>query len=146
MTRLASPSDVGRLLKPYVFLDFVDYDGPEFMGELHPHSGIATVTYIVEGVIDYIDPDGRTGIFTAGGVEYMHAGRGMWRGGGVQSGRTLGFQLWIALPPELEHTPPTSIYVPPKRSRTMDPSACCSGPTVQLQARSPRPCRSPTSR
>jgi redox-sensitive bicupin YhaK (pirin superfamily) len=112
MTRLMSPSDIGQFLKPFVFLDFIDYQGPEFRGELHPHSGIATVSYMVDGVIDYIDPDGHTGILTGGGVEYMHAGRGMWHGGGIQSGRTLGFQLWIALPPELELTPPTSRYVP----------------------------------
>jgi redox-sensitive bicupin YhaK (pirin superfamily) len=112
MSRLMSPSDLGSFLKPFVFLDFVDYQGPEHRGELHPHSGIATVSYMAEGVIDYIDPDGHTGTLTRGGVEFMHAGRGMWHGGGIQAGHTRGFQLWIALPPELEMTPPSSTYVP----------------------------------
>ena len=41
----------------------------------------------------------------------MQAGRGMWHGGGLdQTGRTRGFQLWIALPPELELGPAISIY------------------------------------
>jgi redox-sensitive bicupin YhaK (pirin superfamily) len=110
-----SPSDMGQFLKPFVFLDFIDYEGPAFLGELHPHSGIATVTYIAEGIIKYIDPDGYTGSLTGGGVEFMHAGRGMWHGGGIKAGHTRGFQLWIALPPELEMTPPTSKYVPADR-------------------------------
>ena len=38
-------------------------------------------------------------------------GRGMWHGGGLdKAGRTRGFQLWIALPPELESGPTISIY------------------------------------
>jgi redox-sensitive bicupin YhaK (pirin superfamily) len=41
----------------------------------------------------------------------MQAGRGMWHGGGLDKARrTRGFQLWIALPPELELGPAISIY------------------------------------
>jgi redox-sensitive bicupin YhaK (pirin superfamily) len=51
----------------------------------------------------------------AGGVEWMQAGRGMWHGGGLdQTGRTRGFQLWIALPPELELGPTVSLYQAPE--------------------------------
>jgi redox-sensitive bicupin YhaK (pirin superfamily) len=43
ITRLMSPSDFGRLLKPFVFLDLIDNQGTPFSGfGLHPHSGIAT--------------------------------------------------------------------------------------------------------
>jgi redox-sensitive bicupin YhaK (pirin superfamily) len=52
ITRLMSPSDFGRLLKPFVFLDLIDNQGTPFSGfGLHPHSGIATVTYIAEGSV-----------------------------------------------------------------------------------------------
>ena len=45
----------------------------------------------------------------------MLAGRGMWHGGGLdKAGRTRGFQLWIALPPELELSPATSVYLAPE--------------------------------
>ena len=45
----------------------------------------------------------------------MQAGRGMWHGGGLdKAGRTRGFQLWIALPPELELGPTISIYQAPE--------------------------------
>jgi redox-sensitive bicupin YhaK (pirin superfamily) len=106
-----SPSDLGELLKPFVFLDLVDHEGAPFSGPLHPHSGIATLTYIAEGAVSYIDSDGARGTLAAGGVEWMQAGRGMWHGGGLdRAGRTRGFQLWIALPPELELGRTISIY------------------------------------
>jgi redox-sensitive bicupin YhaK (pirin superfamily) len=115
ITRLVSPSDLGEILKPFVFLDLFDHEGAPFNGPLHPHSGIATLTYVAEGAVSYIDPDNNRGTLPAGGVEWMQAGRGMWHGGGLDKpGRTRGFQLWIALPPELELGPTISIYQPPK--------------------------------
>jgi redox-sensitive bicupin YhaK (pirin superfamily) len=111
ITRLMSPSDFGQWLKPFVFLDLLDHQGPPFNGALHPHSGIATLTYVAEGVVSYVDPDNVHGLLTAGGVEWMQAGRGMWHDGGIEAaGRTRGFQLWIALPPQLELGPTISIY------------------------------------
>src|SRR5437879_2152623 len=67
ITRLMSPSDFGRLLKPFVFLDRFETQGNPFTGfGLHPHSGIATFTYVA-------------------------AGGGVWHGGGTgESGRTAG--------------------------------------------------------
>ena len=114
-TRLMSPSDFGEILKPFVFLDFFDHEGAPFTAGLHPHSGIATLTYIAEGSVSYVDPDNVKGTVPKGGVEWMLAGRGMWHGGGLdKAGRTRGFQLWIALPPELELGPATSIYLAPE--------------------------------
>jgi hypothetical protein len=109
-----SPSDLGEILKPFVFLDLFDHEGPPFEGPLHPHSGIATVTYVTEGAISYIDPANVRGVLPAGGVEWMQAGRGMWHGGGLdKAGRTRGFQLWLALPPALELGQTISIYQAP---------------------------------
>ena len=114
VTRLMSPSDFGEILKPFVFLDLFDHEGPPFNGPLHPHSGIATLTYVAEGVVSYIDPNNVRGTLPAGGVEWMQSGRGMWHGGGLdKAGRTRGFQLWIALPPELELGPTISIFQAP---------------------------------
>jgi redox-sensitive bicupin YhaK (pirin superfamily) len=48
-TRLMSPSDFGEILKPFVFLDLFDHEGAPFNGGLHPHSGIATLTYVAVG-------------------------------------------------------------------------------------------------
>ena len=115
ITRLMSPSDLGEMLKPFVFLDLFDHEGPPFNGPLHPHSGIATLTYVAEGAVSYIDPDNVRGTLSAGGVEWMQAGRGMWHGGGFdKAGRTRGFQLWVALPPALELSPTISVYQAPE--------------------------------
>jgi redox-sensitive bicupin YhaK (pirin superfamily) len=115
ITRLMSPSDFGRLLKPFVFLDRFDTQGNAFSGlGLHPHSGIATLTSVAEGSVSYQDTNGATGLLPAGGIEWMRAGGGVWHGGGTgESGRTRGFQLWIALPPELELGPSESVYLSP---------------------------------
>jgi redox-sensitive bicupin YhaK (pirin superfamily) len=116
ITRLMSPSDFGRLLKPFVFLDLFDNQGKPFSGfGLHPHSGIATLTHVAEGSVSYEDTDGATGLLPAGGLEWMRAGGGVWHGGGSgEPGRTRGFQLWIALPPELELGPSESVYYSPE--------------------------------
>src|SRR5258708_416734 len=104
ITRLMSPSDFGRLLKPFVFLDLFETQGNPFTGfGLHPHSGIATLTYVAEGSVRYQDTNGATGLLPAGGIEWMRAGGGGWHGCGTrETGRTRGVQLCIALPPELE--------------------------------------------
>jgi redox-sensitive bicupin YhaK (pirin superfamily) len=75
----------------------------------------ATLTYVAEGAVRYIDPDNVEGTLAAGGVEWMQAGRGMWHGGGLdKAGRTRGFQLWIALPPVFELGPTVSVYQAPE--------------------------------
>jgi redox-sensitive bicupin YhaK (pirin superfamily) len=116
ITRLMSPSDFGSLLKPFVFLDLIDNHGKPFSGfGLHPHSGIATLTYVAEGSVRYEDTNGATGLLRAGGIEWMRAGGGVWHGGGAgEPGRTRGFQLWIALPPELELGPSESVHLAPE--------------------------------
>jgi redox-sensitive bicupin YhaK (pirin superfamily) len=112
ITRLASPGDLGKVLKPFVFVDLFDNGGREFRGfGLHPHSGIATLTYMAEGSTSYEDTNGARGLLTAGGVEWMRAGHGVWHGGGAgEPGLARGFQLWVALPPHLELGPSVSLY------------------------------------
>jgi len=111
-----SPSGFGRFLKPFVFLDLIDNQGKPFSGfGLHPHSGIATLTYVAEGSVRYEDTNGATGLLRAGGIEWMRAGGGVWHGGGAgEPGRTRGFQLWVALPPDLELGPSESVYLAPE--------------------------------
>src|SRR6478736_5493434 len=103
LVRLMSPGDIGQMLKPFVFLDHFDLRGGSGGTELHPHSGIATVTYLFEGSIRYEDSNGTTGVLQAGGVEWFKAAQGAWHGGGPgDTGRSRGFQLWLALPPHDE--------------------------------------------
>src|SRR5260370_29857696 len=62
ITRLVSPGDLGKVLKPFVFVDLFDNGRREFRGfGLHPHSGIATLTYMAEGSTSYEDTNGARG-------------------------------------------------------------------------------------
>ncbi len=120
ITRLVSPGDLGEVLKPFIFLDrFESPEGgqsPQF--GMHPHSGIATLTYLIAGQAAYEDTtgeQGERGTLPTGGVEWMMAGGGVWhRGGPVDRHRVLGFQLWVAMPPELELATAYSRYLDPK--------------------------------
>jgi hypothetical protein len=148
ITRLMSPSDLGELLRPFVFLDHFDTAGGSTGGfGLHPHSGIATVTWILEGNVSYEDTTGETGKIPTGGLEWMQAGGGVWHGGGFgDSPRIRGFQLWVALPPSLELGPAQSLYLKPDQIQRDGPVACSWAATEAPAARSQRPRRSTTCR
>jgi redox-sensitive bicupin YhaK (pirin superfamily) len=125
ITRLMSPSDLGRRLKPFVFLDLFDTEESSFSGfGWHPHSGIATLTYLWEGSVRYEDTTGAAGFLPAGGVELFKAAGGAWHGGGAgNSGRSRGFQLWLALPPDQELGPVESIYQKPQDIHASGPAS-----------------------
>lgn len=118
ITRLMSPSDLGELIKPFVFLDLAVFDdGPRTPMELlwHPHSGIATVTVMLDGGVRFAETTGRQGLLPKGGVEWMRAGNGVWHTGQAEPGLVKVFQLWVALPPELENGPNASQYLMPEQ-------------------------------
>lgn len=141
VTRLMSPSDLGDILKPFVFLDLFDVEDTSFSGfGLHPHSGIATLTCMLEGSARYEDTTGATGILREGGVEWFKAGRGAWHGGGAgESGRSRGFQLWIALPPEHELEPAQSIYLAPEAIPRHGPARILLGSLGAVSSPLPAP-------
>jgi redox-sensitive bicupin YhaK (pirin superfamily) len=115
----------------------IDRDGAAFNGGLHPHSGIATLTYLSTGTVNYIDHGGHHGQMMPGSIEWMRAGRGMWHGGGVNAGRMLGFQLWIALPPELELSDPESIYIDADEIKSSGPARVLFGEYAGAKSRIP---------
>ena len=115
ITRVVSPSDLGQRIKPFVFLDYFDAaPGAAPRIGFHPHSGIATITLLLQGDLQYEDTTGKAGILPAGGVEFMRAGGGVWHDGGPLPGSNMrGLQLWIALPAAEENTPAESQYIAP---------------------------------
>jgi redox-sensitive bicupin YhaK (pirin superfamily) len=129
ITRLMSPSGLGRRLKPFVFLDLFDADSSALSGfGWHPHSGIATLTYLWEGDVRYEDTTGASGFLPAGGIEWFRAAGGAWHGGGGgKSGHSRGFQLWLALPPDQELGPSESIYLKPDGIRSIGPVSVLLG-------------------
>lgn len=116
ITRLMSPGDLGQVLKPFIFLDLVNFKeqvGKTLFG-MHPHSGIATLTFMAQGDVCYADSTGKAGVLPAGGVEWMQAGAGVWHTGEpVGDALGEGFQLWVALPAAQENAPAYSQYLAP---------------------------------
>ena len=120
---MVSPGDLGALIKPFVFLDFVHgrvQPGTGF--GWHPHSGIATLSYSLDADIAYEDTAGQKGTVEASGLEWMRAGSGTWHQGFIHPrGTTVtAFQLWVALPPGLEDGPPQGVYVAPNEVPGVD--------------------------
>jgi redox-sensitive bicupin YhaK (pirin superfamily) len=131
ITRLMSPSDFGQLLKPFIFLDLFSMRA-EQMGSMpiHPHSGIATVTVVTEGNVRFEDVDSGIGMIGYGGVEWMRAAGGVWHGQEMSAGTSpaiRGFQLWVALPPELENGPVDSQYIEADRIPGIGPAKVIVG-------------------
>jgi redox-sensitive bicupin YhaK (pirin superfamily) len=75
----------------------------------HPHRGIETITYVLNGSVDHGDSLGNRGTLGAGDVQWMTAGRGIMHQEmpqGDAQGRMHGFQLWANLPASLKMTAP----------------------------------------
>lgn len=136
ITRLVSPSDVGELIKPFVFLDHAEVaPRPEPLFGIHPHSGIATLTVVLRGGMAYEDTTGKKGSVPTGGLEWMKAGNGVWHDGGVTPGEPLrAFQLWVALPPSQENAAPESQYIAPEAVQEDGPVRVILGSFGQAQS------------
>ncbi len=93
------------LLDPFLMLDHFESSNPadyEAGFPWHPHRGIETISYVLEGVVEHGDSMGNKGAIGAGDVQWMTAGSGiihqeMPKGSRAQH-RLLGFQLWSNLP------------------------------------------------
>jgi redox-sensitive bicupin YhaK (pirin superfamily) len=112
--RRALPDSVRRSVGPFVFLDhfgpFRVPAGDEGVGP-HPHAGIETVTYLLSGRNEHHDSAGHTGIVSAGGAQWMSAGRGIVHAERplAEEGREViqhGIQFWTSLPRALKMMPP----------------------------------------
>ena len=75
----------------------------------HPHRGIETITYVLEGTVEHGDSLGNTGTLGAGDVQWMTAGSGIMHQEmpkGNAKGQMHGFQLWGNLPSAQKMTAP----------------------------------------
>ncbi len=98
---------------PFLLFDHFAFndpiEGPIRGFPMHPHRGIETVTYMLEGATHHRDSLGNEGTINAGDVQWMTSGRGILheelprRG---ESGNIYGFQLWVNLPSKLKMTTP----------------------------------------
>ena len=118
INRMFSPGDLGRTLKPFVFLDFLSGDVAKdsLKFGMHPHSGQQTLTYSINAPVEYRDTEGHTGELKPGGLEYMNPGGGAWHNANFKGSTNglLAFQFWFASPPGVEDGPSASVYLDPK--------------------------------
>ncbi|MDF1697116.1 MAG: pirin family protein [Saprospiraceae bacterium] len=155
---------VGRLLPfrkkrqvgPFTF---VDHMGPSLISDprwmdvdQHPHIGLSTFTYLLEGAVHHKDSTGANQIIHAGDVGMMTAGRGVTHTERtpmeMRTNTSLllhGYQIWIALPIDKEEMEPRFDYVPSSSVPTWKQD----GMTIRLLAgkafghESPLPLNSP---
>jgi len=111
------PTQDLQMIDPFIFLN---HHGPQKYAPNnnglpfgpHPHRGMETVTFILEGDISHKDSDGHNSIIQSGGVQWMTAGSGLIhaevssddfkkRGGNLEI-----LQLWLNLPAKLKMTKP----------------------------------------
>jgi quercetin 2,3-dioxygenase len=91
------------LLDPFLLLDFFGSDNPDdYIAGFpwHPHRGMETVTYMLDGKVEHSDSMGNSGVIGKGDIQWMTAGSGIIHQEMPQytGGRIGGFQLWVNLP------------------------------------------------
>ena len=97
---------------PFLLLDDFRNDIPQHYEKgfpWHPHRGIETITYVLEGTVEHGDSLGNTGRLGPGSVQWMTAGSGIMHQEmpkGNAAGQMHGFQLWANLPSSLKMTAP----------------------------------------
>jgi len=97
---------------PFLLFDDFRNDRPEdFQAGFpwHPHRGIETITYVLDGTVEHGDSLGNQGTLGAGSVQWMTAGSGILHQEmpkGNAQGKMHGFQLWANLPGSLKMTAP----------------------------------------
>jgi hypothetical protein len=103
-----------NLFDPFLLFDHFYFDdpieGPITGFPTHPHRGIETVTYMLEGNMRHRDSLGNTGVIGPEAVQWMTSGRGILHEEMPKrdaSGKVNGFQLWVNLPAKLKMTTPS---------------------------------------
>jgi quercetin 2,3-dioxygenase len=129
VTPVAASDGAGVRLRRSIATETLDHLDPFFLFDhfgserpddylagfpLHPHRGIETVTYMLDGSVAHRDSLGNSGVIGAGDVQWMTAGSGILHEEMPKAGprRLDGFQVWVNLPRKLKMTRPRYQDVP----------------------------------
>jgi len=101
---------------PFLMLDEFGSDNKDdYIGGFppHPHRGIETVTYMLQGEFEHEDSTGAKGRMTSGDVQWMKTGSGIIHSEmpAMSEGGLHGFQLWLNMPAKLKMSKPDYIYI-----------------------------------
>jgi redox-sensitive bicupin YhaK (pirin superfamily) len=92
------------MFDPFLLLDDFRSNNPRYYIKgfpWHPHRGIETITYVLQGSVEHGDSMGNKGMIASGDVQWMTAGSGIIHQEmpeGDEAGHMGGFQLWANLP------------------------------------------------
>ncbi|MFS4468308.1 pirin family protein [Maribacter sp. 2210JD10-5] len=112
-----------RMIGPFIFIDHM---GPTDLGpkkymdvDQHPHIGLSTLTFILEGELMHEDSLGTRQLIQPGSVNWMVAGKGVSHTERtpehLRNGNTFtahGYQIWVALPKDMEDIEPEFHHIP----------------------------------
>ena len=103
-------------LDPFLMLDEFGSDNKDdYIGGFpsHPHRGIETVTYMLQGEFEHEDSTGAKGKMKSGDVQWMKTGSGIIHSEmpAMSEGKLHGFQLWVNMPAKLKMSKPDYIYL-----------------------------------
>ena len=109
-------------LDPFLMLDeFGSENKNDYIGGFppHPHRGIETVTYMLNGEFEHKDSTGAKGKMSSGDVQWMKTGRGIIHSEmpTMKEGKLHGFQLWVNMPAKLKMNKPEYIYIDAKQMK-----------------------------
>ncbi len=98
-------------LDPFLLFDHFGSENPKDYIKgfpMHPHRGIETVTYMINGHVNHTDSMGNSGSIHSGDIQWMTAGGGIMHEEMPQPAQEemVGFQLWVNLPARLKMTTP----------------------------------------
>ncbi|MDR7212408.1 pirin family protein [Flavobacterium piscis] len=115
------PNRYTNKIGPFVFLDYVAPAIKEIINKdgmgAHPHRGIATLTYILQGEEEHFDSAGNYAKIHSGGVQWMKAGTGIVHDGNLNydsetdNKMIQGFQFWINLPAKNKAEKPAHLAI-----------------------------------
>jgi redox-sensitive bicupin YhaK (pirin superfamily) len=119
--RRALPASARQMVGPFIFFD--QFGPAEFLTgkgldvRPHPHIGLGTVTYLLQGRIHHRDSLGTDQWIEPGAVNWMLAGRGITHSERMDEPKAfpqtlLGLQTWLALPEQHEEAPAEFIHAP----------------------------------
>ena len=108
---------------PFLMLDEFGSDSKDdYIGGFpaHPHRGIETVTYMLQGEFEHEDSTGAKGRMKSGDVQWMKTGSGIIHSEmpAMTEGTLHGFQLWINMPADLKMSKPNYIYIDAEEMQT----------------------------
>ena len=104
---------------PFLMLDeFGSENKDDYIGGFppHPHRGIETVTYMLNGEFEHEDSTGAKGRMSSGDVQWMKTGGGIIHSEmpAMSEGKLHGFQLWVNMPAKLKMSKPSYQNIEPQ--------------------------------